>query len=104
MALSFPYPQMAAVARKPGQGCLSCVHGNYCPAMYWFRRYTAERRTVDNHMGIKCASWSNNVADRVNEPTEDDLDEEYYMVLQGITSEPDRCGITDMVTGSNRKP
>jgi hypothetical protein len=45
------------------------------------------------------------MADQVKtEPTETDLDEEYYMVLQGITSEPDRCGLTDAVTASNRKP
>lgn len=105
MAFSFPYPGTTTNVRPPGQGCIACVHKGYCPALYWFRRYGIEGKTIDDHNGIQCASWSNNLADQVKTPpTEEDLDEEYYMVLQGVTSEPDRCGITDMVTGSPRKP
>ena len=37
-------------------------------------------------------------------PTETDLVEEYYMVGQRITSEADRCGLTDPITASNREP
>jgi hypothetical protein len=105
LAFSFPYPVLAASPRPPGQGCLSCVHKTYCPAMYWLRRYQIEGRTIDNHNGIQCASWSNNMADQVKTtPTEDDLDEEDYMYIQGLGSEPDRCGLTDAVTASNRNP
>ena len=102
---SFPYPTMAASPRPVGQGCKSCVHFAYCMAMYWLRRYCIEGRTIDNHNGIQCASWSNNPADKiVTPPTETDLDEEEYMTGQCITSEADRCGLTDTVTASNRKP
>lgn len=105
MAFSFPYPQTTTAVRPPGQGCLSCVHRGYCPAVYWLKRYGQEGRTIDNHMGIQCASWSNNMADQIKtSPTETDLDEEEYMALQGIGSEADRCGLTDAVTASNREP
>lgn len=105
MAFSFPYPKMGSVRRPVGQGCKSCVHRTYCPAMYWFARYGVEARTIDDHNGIQCESWSNNMADQVKTPpTEDDLDEADYMTIQGITSEADRCGLTDAVTASNRKP
>ena len=105
MAFSFPYPTLQTTPRPPGQGCLACVHRGYCPAVYWFRRYVQEGRTIDNHMGIQCASWSNNMADQIKTPpTDTDLNEEDYMTIQGITSEPDRCGLTDQVTASNREP
>jgi hypothetical protein len=56
-------------------------------------------------MGIQCASWSNVMADQIKTaPTEDDLNEEDYMYIQGIGSEPDRNGLTDTVTASNRRP
>ena len=104
MALSFPTPVMAASPRPVGQGCLSCVQKQICPSFYWLRRYGIEGRTIDNHMGIQCASWSNNPADQIlTPPTADDLDSADYMTLQGITSEPDRCGLTDQVTATNRR-
>ena len=74
-------------------------------SFYWFRRYGIEGRTIDDHNGIQCASWSNNMADQVKTPpTDDDLEEEEYMFIQGIGSEADRCGLTDSVTASNREP
>ena len=103
MALSFPYPTQGTVKRPPGQGCVGCVHFDICPAVFWMRRFGIEGRTFDNHMGIQCASWSNNPADQiVTPPTADDLNEADYMTIQGITSEPDRCGLTDSVTATNR--
>jgi hypothetical protein len=45
------------------------------------------------------------MADQVKSPpTDDDLDAEEYIDIQGIGSEPDRNGITDMSSGTNRKP
>ncbi len=105
MAFSFPYPSMGAVKRPVGQGCKSCIHRNYCPAMYWLARYGVEARTIDDHNGIQCASWSNNMADQVKTtPTDDDLDEADYIYIHGTGSEADRCGLTDAVTASNREP
>jgi len=105
LSFSFPYPVNAASPRPPGQGCLSCVHKQYCPAMYWLKRYQIEGRTIDDHNGILCASWSNNMADQVKaHATQTDMDESDYMYIQGIMTEPDRCGLTDSVTASNRKP
>lgn len=64
-----------------------------------------EGRTIDDYVGIQCYSWSNNKEDQVKtEPTDDDLEEEFYIAVHGISSEPDRCGLTDSVTASNRKP
>jgi len=105
VAFSFPTPVLGTVKRPPGQGCVGCVNFTYCPSVYWMRRYGIEGRTFDNHQGIQCASWSNNLADQIKtSPTDTDLDEEYYMTLQCITSEADRCGLSDPVTASNRDP
>ena len=105
MAFSFPYPSLASTPRSVGQGCVSCVHKGYCPAVYWFRRYGIEGKLMDDHNGIQCASWSNDLASQVKtEPTDDDLDEADYMTIQGLGSEPDRNGLSDAVTGTNRKP
>lgn len=103
MSFSFPYPVFTAYPRPAGQGCKSCVHRQYCPAMYWYRRYGWEGRTIDDFVGRQCASWSNNMLDQVKTPpTDDDLNEEEYMAIQGIGSEADRCGITIVTDGSNR--
>jgi hypothetical protein len=105
MAFSFPQPVLGTVRRPSGQGCKSCVHSTYCPSMYWFKRYGIEGRTIDNNNGIQCASWSNNMADQVkSKATEDDLNEADYIFIQGTGSEADRCGLTDAITASNRKP
>lgn len=105
MSLSFPYPKLALISRPPGQGCLSCVHKQYCPAFYWRRRYGEEGRTIDDYAGKQCSSWSSNMQDQVKTPpTEDDLNEIDYMTLHGIGSEPDRCGLTDTVSGTSRRP
>ena len=100
---SFPYPTCNGPVRPAGQGCKSCVHMTYCPAVYWFARYGVEKRTIDDHMGKKCDSWSNVMSAQVKIPTEGDLDEQDYIFIQGIGSEADRCGISDAVTASNRK-
>jgi len=98
--MSFPYPKLAIVRRPRGQGCLSCAHKLYCPAMYWQRRWSYELRTIDDNMGVQCDSWSEEIAEKVKEPpTEADLDEEFYIFTQGTGSEPDRSGITDTVSG-----
>jgi hypothetical protein len=96
---------MGKVRRPVGQGCKSCIHRTYCPAFYWLRRFQIEGRTIDDHNGIQCASWSNNMADQVKTtPTDDDLDESDYIYIHGTGSEADRCGLTDAVTASNREP
>jgi hypothetical protein len=55
MNFSFPYPVNGTVVRPVGQGCLSCVHKDYCMALYWFKRYMF--KGPDDHNGIQCASW-----------------------------------------------
>ena len=95
--LTFPYPLMGTAKRKSGQGCMVCVHRTYCPAVYWFERYTQEDITEDN--GRQCASWSTDPADKVSVVAQADLDENEYIYNQGIGSEPNRNGITDPVTG-----
>lgn len=105
MSLSFPYPTLAATSRPVGSGCLSCVHRSYCPAIYWTRRYGIEGRTIDDHMGIQCASWSSNPSDQVKTPpTDDDLLAEELIYVYDTGSEPDRCGLTDTVSGTSRRP
>lgn len=99
---SFPYPQNGTTPRPAGQGCKTCVHGAYCQALYWFRRYTL--REPDNHNGILCASWSSNMADQVKTHNQRDMDEVEYIWNQGIGSEANRCGIVDEATGSWRRP
>lgn len=95
MSLTFPYPSLAVKSRRTGQGCKSCVHKLYCPAMYWLRRYGIEGRTIDDNNGIRCDSWSNALTDVIKTlPTQDDLDAEFYIAVHGIGSEPDRCGLT----------
>jgi hypothetical protein len=45
------------------------------------------------------------MADQVkSKATEDDLNEADYIFIQGTGSEADRCGLTDAITASNRKP
>lgn len=108
MAFSFPYPELGTTVRPIDQGCRVCVHQMYCPAMYWFRRGGdsrgfAEEPITDKHMGIQCASWSNNPVDKVTTPpTADDLAEIEYMWQQGIGSEPNRAGISDATGAANK--
>lgn len=98
--LTFPYPLSGAERRPKGQGCLVCVHQTYCPAVYWFYRYTQERLSDTN--GVQCLSWSTNPADKVTTVAQSDLDENEYIFDQGIGSEANRGGISDPVTGSTR--
>lgn len=99
---SFPYPTNGAIKRPVGQGCLSCVHKGYCQAFYWLQRYT--QKGVDDHNGIQCNSWSNNVADIVTDVTQTDLDEVDYIWDQGIGSEANRSGMTDQAGDTWRRP
>lgn len=106
---SFPYPELGSTVRPPGQGCSSCVHSTYCPALYWFRRggdgHGFVQQPVDDpSMGRACASWSNNPDDIVKNVTQRDLEEVEYIYNQGIGSEANRNGITAPTTGSNRRP
>ena len=114
--LSFPYPEIGGDIRQAGEGCTSCVHQTYCPALYWFRRYT--QKQPDDHNGIQCLSWSNSCGvgysfngygqfgyggcDQVKEITQADLDKNEDLNDQGILEEANRNGFTDPVTASNR--
>lgn len=107
MALSFPYPQLGTIKRAFGEGCSSCVHREYCQAFYWYYRYaqfpstTGKGETVDDHLGIQCASWSDNINDRITTITQDDLDENHRLAAQEqILVEPFESGIDDPVTAS----
>jgi len=102
MTISFPYPQMGTVRRDPGQGCTTCVHNVYCQAYYWLRRYAIEPG-MDDHLGIQCAEWSDDPAERITDITQADLDENDRLNDDGILVEPFRNGITDPVTGNSRK-
>ena len=103
MALSFPFPKVGNIRRHPGQGCTSCVHQTYCPALYWSERWGETgpaHRPMSNYSGISCSSWSNNPADKiVTPPTQDDINLNEYQDGQGIGSEATRNGISDAVTG-----
>jgi len=98
---SFPYPVNGTVVRPVGQGCLSCVH-KYCPALYWFKRYTFKE--PDDHNGLQCLSWSSDPAAIVKTVTQTDLDEVEYIYEQGLGSEANRNGFTDATAGSWRRP
>ncbi len=110
MALSFPYPQMGSVLRNPGEGCSSCVHKEYCQAFYWMYRYeqlpsNSGKRTegVDDHLGIQCASWSSDPAQRITTVTQDDIDENTRLaVTEAILIETFESGIDDPVTAYYR--
>jgi hypothetical protein len=99
MALSFPYPRIGNVTRPLGQGCTGCVNSPFCPAVYWFRRYTF--KDLEPTMGRACLSWSPTPAPPLL-PTQDDLDENDYMTVRGVTSEAVRCGITEATGGSRQ--
>lgn len=89
--LTFPYPLSGGMIRPRGQGCLSCVHNTYCPAVYWFQRYTQQELTLSN--GRNCLSWSNNPADKPTLVQAPDLAENEYIYLQGIGAETQRNNI-----------
>lgn len=107
MALSFPYPQIGTIKRPKGEGCSSCVHRVYCQAFYWYYRYAqfpsedGKNEHVNENLGTMCASWSDNINDRITTITQDDLDENYRLAaVDQILTEPFRNGITDPVTAS----
>lgn len=111
MAFSFPYPKVLKKPRKPGQGCKSCVHKTYCPALYWMRRGPSgtamEQNPIDdNQIGIACASWSDNPSEKVHvsAATEDDLAYEERMFIDGIGAEANPNGLTEPTTGTYRRP
>jgi len=99
---SFPYPETGTETRPKGQGCLSCVHKNYCMALYWFKRYG--EKEPDQYNGINCKSWSNNPKDIVLDVNQNDIEENQYMWEQGIGSEANRNGLTDQVGDTWRRP
>jgi len=101
MALSFPYPKNGDVNRPAGQGCTTCVNSVNCQALYWFKRYG--QRDIDEYNGIACLSWSDDEIDRITTRNEDDDAYVEKMYSDEIDSEPNRCGITDEVTGSSRE-
>lgn len=97
--LSFPYPQLGNVKRETGQGCTSCVHAGYCPALYWFMRDVQD--WPDDYNGIECSSWSNNLADRVLTSTPYDMQENKYRNDQGMLREAHQNTFYFPVTGSD---
>ena len=96
--LTFPYPLSQDEVRPDGDGCLDCVHQTYCPAVYWFYRYTQDDLAVEQ--GRQCAEFSRDPSEQVRTWTQNDLDEVDYQFNQGIGSEARRNGITNPVTGS----
>ena len=100
--LTFPYPKIGTVVRPVGQGCIGCVAQLYCPAVYWYHRYTFKELT--EAMGRACLSWTPNPADKLTfaHPTVDDYNEEDYMFLHGIGSEANRNGIAEGGGGSRQ--
>lgn len=100
MALSFPYPEIGTEVRNAGQGCTACVHRQYCPALYWFMRYG--QRQPDDHSGIACESWSDDLTDQVKDYTSDDAALNASNNRLGILTEPNRNGLTDVVTAGIR--
>jgi len=106
-SLTFPYPQIGEIIRPPGDGCSTCVHGTYCPVLYWFRRGAeskgfAEQPIDDIYLGRACDSWSDNPADKSTVVTQSDIDENEYIYNQGIGSEANRNGITSWITAGDR--
>jgi hypothetical protein len=99
--LTFPYPLQGSTVRPSGQGCTSCTHRGYCPAVYWFNRY--KQRDLTDSMGRACAEWSDNIADQITTVSSEDEAENEYIYNQGIGSEANRSGITDPVTGAPNK-
>ena len=99
--LSFPYPKIGTVIRAAGQGCKSCINSGYCPALYWYKRFSF--KDPDEHVGKACLSWSN-IPAPPPVPNAGDQDESDYQFNQGIASEPNRNGITDAVSGTSRRP
>jgi len=107
MEFSFPYPKLGKVVRPKGQGCSSCIHQTYCPAMYWFRRGGdsrgfAQQPVDDLSLGRACESWSDDPADIVTGVNDRDRAENEYMYIQGIGSEANSGGIVGPVTGGRR--
>ena len=94
--LSFPYPVLGATARAKGQGCTICVHQGYCPALYWFKRYTQPEQEETN--GIQCASWSSNIADQVTTISDYDIAENERRSIAEVLEEANRNGMTDPTT------
>lgn len=99
--LTFPYPLSQDTVRPIGEGCLSCVHQTYCPAVYWFYRYTQNKLT--EQQGRQCASWSDDPDEIITTVAQADLDENEYIFNQCIGSEARRNGITSPVTGNAGK-
>ena len=99
--LTFPYPINGPTRRPRGDGCTSCVHKTYCPAVYFWRLHSGNFFEFDAGQGTKCASWSNQVADMVVTVSDADLNYAEYRFLQGIETEPDRCNL-DTTTGNSR--
>jgi hypothetical protein len=99
--LTFPYPINGTVKRVRGEGCTSCVHKQYCPAIYWHRMTSGHFYEFDAGQGTKCSAWSNNVADIVTTVTKNDTDEVDYIFMQYGGVEPDRCDMPE-TTGNSR--
>jgi hypothetical protein len=110
MALSFPYPTLGTTKRPAGQGCLNCVHRNYCQAFYWYYRYEQfpsesgkPGKQVDQYLGVACNSYSSNPTDQIKTANADDLAENDRLNDEGILVEPFREGITDPVTANDHE-
>jgi hypothetical protein len=105
--LSFPYPKNGDTVRPAGEGCLNCIHSTYCPALYWFRRYT--QREPDNHNGRACLSFSTSKSDipaDLQGPNgignDFDRAENARRNCEGVLTEANPNGLSAQVTASNR--
>ena len=83
--MTFPYPVQGGAPRPAGQGCLSCVHQTYCPAVYWWKRYG--QNGLDEYVGRACISYSSDPSDIVTVVSDSDRAENEYMKNMGIGSE-----------------
>jgi hypothetical protein len=114
MPISFPYPSIGTVVRPAGQGCSTCVHQEYGQALYWNTRFNDYVPSV-NH-GIACESWSNDPSQRITVITPDDISEnnrlagvailpngDPVLTENGVLCEPNRNGIIDAVTGTDKE-
>ena len=65
-----------------------CVHRAYCPALYYFTRYT--QREPDDNNGRNCLEFSSNQADVVTVTNAFDQAENSRRACTGILQEANR--------------
>ena len=93
LALSFPFPELGGTIRPAGQGCISCVHTTYCPALYWFQREI--QNEVTPNMGIQCLQFTDNPLDQIKTFNAFDVQENEFRNDQGFLREAKPGGYSD---------